>query len=54
MAAIPFAWVDWAFMSVAVYGDKYKLVTPLGYIASYNCAICINFSNQFTMVTTIY
>ena len=29
MAAIPFAWVDWAFMSVAVYlGDKYKLVTP--------------------------
>ena len=29
LAAIPFAWVDWGFMSVAVYlGDKYKLVTP--------------------------
>lgn len=27
--AIPFAWLDWAFMSVAVYlGDRYKLVTP--------------------------
>lgn len=29
LAAIPFAWVDWGFMSVAVYlGDRYKLVTP--------------------------
>lgn len=29
MRAIPFAWLDWAFMSVAVYlGDQYKLVTP--------------------------
>lgn len=29
MRAIPFAWLDWAFMSVAVYiGHKYKLVTP--------------------------
>lgn len=29
LRAIPFAWLDWAFMSVAVYiGDKYKLVTP--------------------------
>ena len=29
LAAIPFAWLDWAFMSVAVFlGDKYKLVTP--------------------------
>ena len=29
MRAIPFAWLDWAFMSVAVYlGDRYKLVTP--------------------------
>jgi hypothetical protein len=27
--AIPFAWLDWLFMSVAVnIGDKYKLVTP--------------------------
>ena len=27
--AIPFAWLDWLFMSVAVnLGDKYKLVTP--------------------------
>ena len=27
--AIPFAWLDWMFMSVAVnIGDKYKLVTP--------------------------
>jgi hypothetical protein len=27
--AIPFAWLDWVFMSVAVnIGDKYKLVTP--------------------------
>ena len=27
--AIPFAWLDWIFMSVAVnIGDKYKLVTP--------------------------
>ena len=27
--AIPFAWIDWAFMSVAVFlGDRYKLVTP--------------------------
>lgn len=29
LRAIPFAWLDWAFMSVAVYlGDRYKLVTP--------------------------
>ena len=29
LRAIPFAWIDWAFMSVAVYiGDRYKLVTP--------------------------
>jgi len=29
LAAIPFAWIDWGFMSVAVYlGDRYKLVTP--------------------------
>lgn len=29
LAAIPFAWIDWGFMSVAVHlGDKYKLVTP--------------------------
>ena len=27
--AIPFAWLDWLFMSMAVnIGDKYKLVTP--------------------------
>ena len=27
--AIPFAWLDWFFMSIAVnIGDKYKLVTP--------------------------
>jgi hypothetical protein len=27
--AIPFAWLDWLFMSAAVnIGDKYKLVTP--------------------------
>jgi hypothetical protein len=27
--AIPFAWLDWMFMSMAVnIGDKYKLVTP--------------------------
>jgi len=27
--AIPFAWLDWLFMSIAVnIGDKYKLVTP--------------------------
>ena len=27
--AIPFAWLDWVFMSMAVnIGDKYKLVTP--------------------------
>lgn len=27
--AIPFAWLDWLFMSLAVnIGDKYKLVTP--------------------------
>jgi hypothetical protein len=27
--AIPFAWLDWMFMSIAVnIGDKYKLVTP--------------------------
>ena len=27
--AIPFAWLDWVFMSVAVnIGDKYQLVTP--------------------------
>jgi hypothetical protein len=29
LVAIPFAWIDWALMSVAIYwGDKYKLVTP--------------------------
>ena len=29
LRAIPFAWLDSAFMSVAVYiGDRYKLVTP--------------------------
>lgn len=29
LRAIPFAWLDWAFMSVAVFlGDRYKLVTP--------------------------
>ena len=29
LRAIPFAWLDWAFMSMAVYlGDRYKLVTP--------------------------
>ena len=29
MKAIPFAWLDWFFMSIAVYiGDRYKLVTP--------------------------
>lgn len=29
LRAIPFAWLDWGFMSVAVYlGDRYKLVTP--------------------------
>ena len=29
MRAIPFAWLDWFFMSIAVYiGDRYKLVTP--------------------------
>ncbi len=29
LRVIPFAWADWAFMSVAVWlGDKYKLVTP--------------------------
>jgi hypothetical protein len=29
MRAIPFAWLDWVFMSIAVYiGDRYKLVTP--------------------------
>ena len=27
--AIPFAWLDWVFMSMAInIGDKYKLVTP--------------------------
>ena len=27
--AIPFAWLDWLFMSMAInIGDKYKLVTP--------------------------
>ena len=27
--AIPFAWLDWFFMTAAVHvGDKYKLVTP--------------------------
>jgi hypothetical protein len=27
--AIPFAWLDWVFMSIAVkLGDQYKLVTP--------------------------
>jgi len=27
--AIPFAWVDWFFMTFTVYvGDKYELVTP--------------------------
>ena len=27
--AIPFAWIDWFFMSIAVkLGDQYKLVTP--------------------------
>ena len=29
LRAIPFAWLDWAFMSIAVYlGDRYALVTP--------------------------
>jgi hypothetical protein len=29
LRAIPFAWVDWFFMSIAVgLGDKHKLVTP--------------------------
>jgi hypothetical protein len=27
--AIPFAWLDWFFMTFTIYiGDKYKLVTP--------------------------
>jgi len=29
LRAIPFAWLDWFFMSLAVFiGDRYKLVTP--------------------------
>ena len=29
MRAIPFAWIDWGFMSMAVYvGDRFSLVTP--------------------------
>jgi hypothetical protein len=29
LRAIPFAWLDWFFMSIAVFiGDRYKLVTP--------------------------
>ena len=29
MRAIPFAWVDWFFMTIAIdLGNKYKLVTP--------------------------
>ena len=36
--AIPFAWLDWLFMSIAVnIGDKYKLVTPT--------------QNTFTLIT---
>jgi hypothetical protein len=29
LRAIPFAWVDWFFMTIAIYlGNKYNLVTP--------------------------
>lgn len=29
LRAIPFAWIDWFFMSIAIgLGDKHKLVTP--------------------------
>ena len=29
MRAIPFAWLDWFFMTIAIYlGNKYQLVTP--------------------------
>ena len=47
MRAIPFAWLNWFFMTIAVnIGDKYKLVTPMqDMFLDYYCSVYFNFIN---------